>query len=96
LSGTVNSRFERRHAEDIAESVTGVVHVQNNLRVQQQGAMSGMGGASGAGAGQPSGATSGPMASTASGGSTSAGSGSSSDQPGAGGRRRSTTGTASS
>jgi len=33
LSGTVHSRFERRHAEDIAESVTGVVHVQNNLRV---------------------------------------------------------------
>ncbi|HZH51967.1 MAG TPA: BON domain-containing protein [Microvirga sp.] len=36
LSGTVNSRFEKRHAEDIAESVSGVTHVQNNLRVQQQ------------------------------------------------------------
>jgi osmotically-inducible protein OsmY len=35
LNGTVNSRFEKRHAEDIAESVSGVAHVQNNLRVQQ-------------------------------------------------------------
>jgi osmotically-inducible protein OsmY len=37
LSGTVGSRFEKRHAEDLAESVSGVTHVQNNLRVQQQG-----------------------------------------------------------
>jgi osmotically-inducible protein OsmY len=35
LSGTVKSRFEKRHAEDLAESVSGVSHVQNNLRVQQ-------------------------------------------------------------
>ncbi|MEE1657966.1 BON domain-containing protein [Microvirga sp. CF3062] len=35
LTGTVNSRFEKRHAEDIAESVSGVTHVQNNLRIQQ-------------------------------------------------------------
>jgi hypothetical protein len=35
LSGHVNSRFEKRHAEDLAESVSGVSHVQNNLRVQQ-------------------------------------------------------------
>ena len=35
LSGRVNSRFAKRHAEDIAESVSGVTHVQNNLRVQQ-------------------------------------------------------------
>jgi osmotically-inducible protein OsmY len=34
LSGTVNSRFEKRHAEDIADNVPGVTHVQNNLRVQ--------------------------------------------------------------
>lgn len=33
LSGTVDSRFEKRRAEDIAESVSGVTHVQNNLRV---------------------------------------------------------------
>ena len=35
LTGTVNSRFEKRHAEDLAESVSGVTHVQNNLRIQQ-------------------------------------------------------------
>lgn len=33
LSGTVDSRYSKRLAEDIAESVTGVAHVQNNLRV---------------------------------------------------------------
>jgi osmotically-inducible protein OsmY len=43
LSGTVNSRFEKRHAEDLAETISGVTHVQNNLRVQQQAGM-GMGG----------------------------------------------------
>ncbi|MBF9234319.1 BON domain-containing protein [Microvirga alba] len=35
LAGTVNSRFEKRHAEDIADSVSGVRHVQNNLRLKQ-------------------------------------------------------------
>jgi osmotically-inducible protein OsmY len=34
LNGTVESREEKRRAEDIAESVSGVSHVQNNLRVQ--------------------------------------------------------------
>jgi hypothetical protein len=38
LSGTVMSRFEKRHAEDLAEGVPGVAHVQNNLRVRQAGA----------------------------------------------------------
>jgi hypothetical protein len=33
LNGTVASRTEKRRAEDIAEDVTGVTHVQNNLRV---------------------------------------------------------------
>ncbi|MFC4173206.1 CBS domain-containing protein [Microvirga sp. GCM10011540] len=36
LSGTVRDRGERRRAEDLAESVSGVNHVQNNLRVGQQ------------------------------------------------------------
>lgn len=51
LSGTVKSRFEKRHAEDLVESISGVSHVQNNLRVQQM-ADAGMGGSmlSGAGA----------------------------------------------
>ena len=58
LDGTVNSRFEKRHAEDLAESVSGVGHVQNNLRVQQY-ADAGMGGSmlsgtGAAGAGGPS------------------------------------------
>jgi osmotically-inducible protein OsmY len=33
LSGTVANRDDRRHAERIAEHVSGVTHVQNNLRV---------------------------------------------------------------
>lgn len=33
LDGTVTERFAKRHAEDIAEMVSGVKHVQNNLRV---------------------------------------------------------------
>ena len=43
LSGTVDSREAKRRAEDIAEQVSGVRQVQNNLRVQQQTA--GMSGA---------------------------------------------------
>lgn len=50
LTGTVNSRFEKRHAEDLAEAVSGVSHVQNNLRVQQY-ADAGMGGTMSSGAG---------------------------------------------
>jgi osmotically-inducible protein OsmY len=50
LTGTVNSRFEKRHAEDLAESVPGVSHVQNNLRVQQY-ADAGMGGTMSSGVG---------------------------------------------
>jgi osmotically-inducible protein OsmY len=46
LSGHVASRFEKRHAEDLAESVSGVAHVQNNLRVRQSNALAGMGGSS--------------------------------------------------
>lgn len=36
LSGTVNSRDDKRRAEDIAEQCSGVKHVQNNLRVQDR------------------------------------------------------------
>lgn len=35
LSGQVGNRMAKRRAEDIAESVSGVTHVQNNLRVRQ-------------------------------------------------------------
>ncbi|MGE0447860.1 MAG: BON domain-containing protein [Vicinamibacterales bacterium] len=34
LTGSVTSREEKRHAEDVVESVTGIQDVQNNLRVQ--------------------------------------------------------------
>ena len=36
LSGTVDSRQAKRRAEDLAESVSGVTHVQNNLRVSRE------------------------------------------------------------
>ncbi|SFZ81281.1 Osmotically-inducible protein OsmY, contains BON domain [Devosia enhydra] len=35
LSGTIGDRADKRHAEDIAEGISGVKHVQNNLRVAQ-------------------------------------------------------------
>ncbi|MCE3289794.1 MAG: hypothetical protein K0R83_1806 [Caulobacter sp.] len=34
LSGTVDSRFAKRHAEDLADRISGAKHVQNNLRVR--------------------------------------------------------------
>lgn len=37
LTGTVTSREERRRAEECAERVSGVTHVQNNLRVPRGG-----------------------------------------------------------
>jgi hypothetical protein len=37
LSGTVNSRREKRMAEDIADSVPGVQDVHNHLKITQQG-----------------------------------------------------------
>lgn len=36
LTGEVASRADKRRAEDIAESVSGVTNVQNNLRIKQQ------------------------------------------------------------
>jgi osmotically-inducible protein OsmY len=36
LQGTVNDRTDKRIAEAIAESVSGVANVQNNLRVEQE------------------------------------------------------------
>ncbi len=35
LNGTVESRYEKRLAEDVVESVSGVKHVENRLRVSQ-------------------------------------------------------------
>ncbi|WP_374301223.1 BON domain-containing protein [Paracoccus sp. (in: a-proteobacteria)] len=42
LDGTVENRFAKRHAEDLAESCSGVSHVQNNLRVKDRRAGAGM------------------------------------------------------
>jgi osmotically-inducible protein OsmY len=36
LTGTVESRMAKRRAEDLAERVSGISHVQNNLRVNEQ------------------------------------------------------------
>ena len=41
LTGEVESRAEKRRAEDVAEMVTGVIHVQNNLRVRNRDARMG-------------------------------------------------------
>jgi osmotically-inducible protein OsmY len=46
LSGTVDGREAKRRAEDIADRVSGVRHVQNNLRVQQGGQRQGAAGTS--------------------------------------------------
>ena len=44
LSGTVDSRHAKRRAEDCADSVSGVRHVQNNLRMRPQSERPGAGG----------------------------------------------------
>jgi hypothetical protein len=87
----VNSRFEKRHAEDIAESVSGVAHVQNNLRVQMaQGGGMGSGTGSGPGGDAQAGTVHHRMGSTGSqanlvGGATGTGGGeTSTSDPGAG------------
>jgi CBS domain-containing protein len=73
LTGTVRDRNEKRRAEDIAESVTGVSHVQNNLRIgQKQGghATGTEAGDAGAATGNPGIGTAGGAAGTAPGGRT--------------------------
>ena len=46
MNGTVSRREDKRRAEDIVEDISGVKHVQNNLRVQQQTSWSGGNGTS--------------------------------------------------
>lgn len=43
LDGTVPSREQKRRAEDCVDDLSGVKHVQNNLRVQQRSEQSGAG-----------------------------------------------------
>ncbi|HZZ37080.1 MAG TPA: BON domain-containing protein [Caulobacteraceae bacterium] len=38
LTGTVESREDKRRTEDLADAVSGVRHVQNNLRIARSGA----------------------------------------------------------
>jgi len=45
LAGAVHTREDKRHAEDLAERVSGVKHVQNNLRVEPRTPESARGGA---------------------------------------------------
>lgn len=40
LDGFVSSRWDKRRAEDVVEGISGVKHVQNNLRVQTVAAQS--------------------------------------------------------
>ncbi|WP_245986264.1 BON domain-containing protein [Azospirillum thermophilum] len=66
LSGHVDHRTVRRRAEDLAESVSGVTHVQNNLRVRQDtgsGSRQDMGLGSSTGGGSTSGTGTGAGAS---------------------------------
>ncbi|WP_199489465.1 BON domain-containing protein [Pseudotabrizicola alkalilacus] len=37
LAGEVTSKYAKRYAEDCADAVSGVTHVQNNLRVKRMG-----------------------------------------------------------
>ncbi|HYH37032.1 MAG TPA: BON domain-containing protein [Azospirillum sp.] len=51
LTGHVDHRSAKRRAEDLAEAVSGVTHVQNNVRVRQSSGMgTGVGSATSAGA----------------------------------------------
>ncbi|SMC72369.1 BON domain-containing protein [Novosphingobium sp. B1] len=54
LSGTVNNRMDKRRAEDCVEAISGVKHVQNNLRVKTGSSLEGQGGTLGWGGGDKS------------------------------------------
>lgn len=64
LTGTVNNRNDKRRAEDLAESVSGVSNVENRLRVKQK---SGYGNYSTSGTGTSTGASMGSSTETGTG-----------------------------
>lgn len=78
LTGTVQNRNDKRRAEDIAESVSGVSNVENRLRVKQ----SGMSTYAGTGLGTGTGMGTSSDISTGTGTSSSAGTGLESGTPG--------------
>jgi osmotically-inducible protein OsmY len=47
LDGTVDSRSAKRRAEDIVDDISGVKHVQNNLRVESRESYYGQNGTGG-------------------------------------------------
>jgi len=57
LSGHVASRADKRRAEDLADSIGGVQHVQNNLRLKEQAGSGGSAYASSSGSAQSTGAS---------------------------------------
>ena len=77
LTGTVNNRNDKRRAEDLAESVSGVSNVENRLRVKPQ---SGYGNYSTSGT--STGASMGTGTATGSGTGTGIGTGSATGTPG--------------
>jgi hypothetical protein len=94
LNGEVSSREEKRRAEDLAESVSGVGHVQNNLRVKgRSGSTSTAGGLTNPASGNltGSGSASGGLSRGATSGSTETGS----DQKESAGARGTTSGSTS-
>ncbi|MDI1240640.1 MAG: BON domain-containing protein [bacterium] len=58
LTGTVDSRYEKRLAEDVVEAVSGVNHVENRLRVSQNGSYGSSMGSSGTSMGSSGASTS--------------------------------------
>ena len=78
LTGTVTSRTDKRRAEDIAESVSGVTNVENRLRVRQ----SGIGDYTSTGTGTGLGTGLGTSSGTGTGTTSSAGTGLESSTPG--------------
>jgi len=86
LSGTVDSRDAKRRAEDVVESVPGVSHVQNNLRLRQSSGSSSMSGtgATSASTSGSIGSSGGAVGSPATAGSSSSRTGSSGSMTGGG------------
>ena len=71
LTGTVDSRSAKRRAEDIVENISGVKHVQNNLRVETRDSYYGETGSSMSGSASGNSGTSGAAGASSGGAGTS-------------------------